>query len=40
MPAAGERATSLLILGLLRRDDSWPTPQGALRSVIRYREPS
>src|SRR5215218_8941771 len=33
MPVAGEQAGTLLILGLLRRDDGWPTPQSTLAEV-------
>ena len=33
LPAAGARPSSLLLVGLLRRDDGWPTAQSTLVQV-------
>ena len=33
MPMADQQAGTLLILGLLRRDDGWPTPRSTLAAV-------
>jgi GGDEF domain-containing protein len=33
IPVATEQAGTLLILGLLRRDDGWPTPQSTLAAI-------
>ncbi|RZU30390.1 hypothetical protein [Blastococcus saxobsidens] len=33
LPASGEQPTTLLVIGLLRRDDGWPTPTSTLAQV-------
>jgi GGDEF domain-containing protein len=33
LPSAGRSATTLLAVGLLRRDDGWPTPTSTLSAV-------
>ena len=33
LPSAAEQPASLLVVGLLRRDDGWPTPAGTLAQV-------
>jgi GGDEF domain-containing protein len=33
LPSAGTAPASLMIIGLLRRDDGWPTPQATLAEV-------
>ena len=33
LPASGEQPTTLLVVGLLRRDDGWPTPTSTLAQV-------
>ncbi|MGY2065497.1 hypothetical protein [Blastococcus sp. SYSU DS0619] len=33
LPGAAERPTSLVVLGLLRRDDGWPTPPSTLARI-------
>ncbi|SDC38098.1 hypothetical protein SAMN05660690_1192 [Geodermatophilus telluris] len=35
LPAARRRPAALLVLGLLRRDDTWPTPAPALDATTR-----
>jgi GGDEF domain-containing protein len=36
LPTAGTQTTSLLVFGLLRRDDGWPTPQRGLAAVTSF----
>lgn len=33
---ASTRTTTLVLIGLLRRDDGWPTPQGSLAAVTSF----
>jgi GGDEF domain-containing protein len=33
IPVSDQQAGTLLILGLLRRDDGWPTPAGTLATI-------
>ncbi|WP_147251802.1 hypothetical protein [Blastococcus sp. TF02-8] len=33
LPGSGEQPVTLLVIGLLRRDDGWPTPQTTLAQV-------
>ncbi|NEK86548.1 GGDEF domain-containing protein [Blastococcus saxobsidens] len=33
LPSSGEQPTTLLVIGLLRRDDGWPTPTSTLAQV-------
>jgi GGDEF domain-containing protein len=33
LPVSNHQAGTLLLLGLLRRDDGWPTPQGTLAEI-------
>lgn len=35
LPSSGEQPTTLLVIGLLRRDDGWPTPASTLARVTR-----